>query len=88
MKMLQNWRNQGYYLNYGEDCIRNFIRKERNRSISKVLDIGCDTGRDLMLIRNELSSKDMELYGIGLTSIEGIQICNLDLECEKLPFFG
>ena len=37
--MLQNWRNQGYYLNYGEDCIRNFIRKERNRSISKGLDI-------------------------------------------------
>ena len=62
---LTHWRNKGYNMNFGVDCILRFIRKERNRTISKVLDLDCGSGRDLMLIRSELSSKDMELYGIG-----------------------
>jgi ubiquinone/menaquinone biosynthesis C-methylase UbiE len=86
INLLSHWCNKGYNLNFGEDCILRFIRKERNRTISKVLDLGCGSGRDLMLIRNELTSTDMELYGIGSTSIEGVQIYNLDLECERLPF--
>jgi len=86
INLLTHWRNKGYNMNFGEGSILRFIRKESNSTISKVLDLGCGFGRNLMLILNELSSKDMELYGIGLTSMEGVQICNLDIECEKLPF--
>jgi SAM-dependent methyltransferase len=83
---LQKWRNQGYYLNYGEDCIRKFVCKESDRTILKVLDMGCGQGRDLQLIRSELSSTDVKLFGIGNIDIDGIEISNLDLECDHVPF--
>jgi hypothetical protein len=79
INLLTYWCNKGYNMNFGEGFILRFIREERNRSISKVMDLGCGSRRDLMMILNELSSKDMELYGIGLTSMEGVQICNLDI---------
>jgi SAM-dependent methyltransferase len=83
---LVKWRNQGYYLNYGEDCIRKFVSKESDRTIAKVLDMGCGQGRDLRLIQSELKSTDVKLFGIGNIDIDGIEISNLDLECDDLPF--
>lgn len=84
------------YLLYGRDIIldwcRNFIDIS-NHEIYKILDIGCGKGDDLLKIKNGVSDKKLDLYGLEIhranekiSRKEGIKTILIDIEKDKIPF--
>jgi SAM-dependent methyltransferase len=82
-------RDKYFYLNYGSHILEKYLKMSR---YEKVLDIGCEKGRDL-LIAKRLAIDSVTLWGIEinkektlLLEKEGIKPVILDLEKERLPF--
>jgi len=80
---IKKWHDSGYQLNYGKDVIIKFVK---NQEIHSVLDIGCGTGRDLMIIKNVLSHNAVDLHGICDGHIDGVTTCHIDIECSSIPY--
>ncbi|WP_108507844.1 class I SAM-dependent methyltransferase [Polynucleobacter acidiphobus] len=86
MKLLKKWRDQGYYLNYGERIIQNYAKELYQSDSLKVIDLGCGEGRDLKIFREIAGQANTELYGINFMPVDGVEISDIDLEFERLPY--
>jgi 2-polyprenyl-3-methyl-5-hydroxy-6-metoxy-1,4-benzoquinol methylase len=84
-------------LNYGREIISNWARdlsvEWSNRTVVRLLDVGCGGGQDLLNIKEKLSDKKTELFGIEYQDKNtcnarenGIQIRLLDIERDQIPF--
>src|SRR5262249_16504573 len=91
---LKRWRDEGYINIYGTDVVRAWTQRllPAEDGLSRILDIGCGDGRDLLAMGEGISGK-ADLYGIECTENLASQACRhgvrtfaLDLETSSLPF--
>jgi SAM-dependent methyltransferase len=87
-KIMRNWRNQGYHLNYGEAVIASWIRQLEPdfKTGMRIMDVGCGSGRDLCAIGKILKFKSPLLFGVSDTSVQGVCVSNVDVEICRLPY--
>lgn len=78
-------------LNYGRDCISEFLSGSHNKNFNRVLDIGAGHGDDLLLVKKFNSRAEcngIEIYEPYAEELrkKGIIVHSLNIEYDKYPF--
>lgn len=85
--------NEGRCLNYGRHIIKDWVCEYSSQLHSMtILDIGCGSGGDLLIIKNCLDDKKYELFGIETdqnniekATHQGIAVLNVNIESDTIP---